>query len=62
VLDVCSNQGAKREMWGHIFQMGGRAPLPPTAGDVPDSRNMTFSDSSDPVFNSRDTNRVPKTP
>jgi len=29
VLDVCSNQGAKREMGGHRFQMGGRAPLPP---------------------------------
>jgi len=29
VLDVCSNMGAKREMGGHIFQMGGRAPLAP---------------------------------
>jgi len=26
VLDVWSNQGAKREMGGHRFQMGGRAP------------------------------------
>jgi len=29
VLDVCSNRGAKREMGGHRFQMGGRAPLAP---------------------------------
>ena len=29
VLDVCSNQRAKREMGGHRFQMGGRAPLAP---------------------------------
>jgi len=33
VLDVCSNQGSKREMGGHQFQMGGRAPLAPSAGD-----------------------------
>jgi len=29
VLDVCSNQGPKREMEGHRLEMGGRAPLPP---------------------------------
>jgi len=29
VLDVCSNRGAKREIGGQRFQMGGRAPLPP---------------------------------
>jgi len=29
VLDVCSNQGAKREMGGHRFQMEGQAPLAP---------------------------------
>ena len=28
VLDVCSNRGAKREIGGQRFQMGGRAPLP----------------------------------
>jgi len=28
-LDVSSNQGAKREMGGHGFQIGGRTPLPP---------------------------------
>jgi len=32
VLDVCGNRGAKREMGGHRFQMGGRASLlPPLA-------------------------------
>jgi len=36
VLDECSNQGAKREMVEHRFQMGKRAPLAP-AGDGPDS-------------------------
>jgi len=35
VLDVCSNKGAKREMGGHRFQMGGRAPLLHPAGDGP---------------------------
>ena len=29
VLNVCRNQWAKREMGGHRFQMGGRAPLAP---------------------------------
>jgi len=29
VLDICSNQGAKREMGGTDFKWGGRAPLPP---------------------------------
>jgi len=29
VLDACSNKGTKREMGGHRFQMGGRAPLAP---------------------------------
>jgi len=29
VLNVCINQRAKREMGGHRFQMGGRAPLAP---------------------------------
>jgi len=28
VLDICSNRWTKREMGGHRFQMGGRAPLP----------------------------------
>jgi len=28
-LDVCSNQGAKREMGGTDFKWGNRAPLPP---------------------------------
>jgi len=35
VLDVCSNQGAKREMGGTDFKWGGRAPLPLPAGDDP---------------------------
>jgi len=35
VLDVCRNQGAKRELGRHRFQMGDRAPLPPPAGDGP---------------------------
>jgi len=29
VLDVCSNQGAKREMEGHQFQMGGAGTTEP---------------------------------
>ena len=29
ILDVCSNQGAEREMGGHRFQMGVREPLAP---------------------------------
>jgi len=35
VLDVGSNRWAKSEIGGHRFQMGGRAPLPPPAGDDP---------------------------
>ena len=35
VLDVCSSQRAKREMGGHIFQMGGLDTTGPPAGDVP---------------------------
>jgi len=30
--------------------------------DFPDSKDLIFSDSRDPIFNSVDTNRVPKTP
>jgi len=32
VLDVCSNQEAKREMGVTDFKWGGRAPLPPPLG------------------------------
>jgi len=35
VLDVCSNQGAKREMGGHRFQIGGPGTTGPPAGDGP---------------------------
>jgi len=35
VLDVCSNQGHKREMCGTDFKWGGRSLLAP-AGDDPD--------------------------
>jgi len=35
VLDVCSNQGAKREMGGHRFQMGGPGTTGPPVGDGP---------------------------
>ena len=35
VLDVCSNQGAKREMEGYIFQMGGPDTTAPPAGHGP---------------------------
>ena len=30
--------------------------------DFSDSRDLIFSDSRDPTFNSRDSNQVPKTP
>jgi len=33
VLDVCNNRGAKCEMGGNRFQMGGRAPLDPAGND-----------------------------
>jgi len=36
ILDVCSNRGAKREMGGHRFQMGGPGTTGPPAGDGPD--------------------------
>jgi len=43
VLDISSNQGAKREMGGTDFKWGGRAPLAPPAGDGPGLTAISMS-------------------
>jgi len=40
LLDVCSNQGVKREMGRHRFQMGGPGTTDPSTGDGPARKCM----------------------
>jgi len=50
VLDVCSNQGAKREMEGYIFQMGGPDTTAPPRWPRP---SFDGSSVEVPLFSSR---------